>query len=385
MADIRTRFREADRIAAPDLWPDITTRRPGRAPPGSGRPRVAITLLALALAGVGIFAMARAFLGPAEEPDRPSGPTPTRFVPVPKENGRIAFTRIDPDSVVEGQPPKAALYTVDPDGTELARLIDISAHSTSAWSPDGSRIAFMDRETGGISVMQPNGSQGIRITACDSLGGCTVDSGPAWSPDGRRIAFFGVREDNEGIWMVASSGGDLEPILPRFIPGGSPTWSPDGRQIAISGSFYDAEHHVGPHAIYIVDVQTGDVVRSFRPKGRDPSDVTWSPDGNWLAFHLGGPGGLVRDAAIYLIRPDGSDLRLLTAWSCPNRSTCSPLQPAWSPDGRLIAFTGGGGELGSDGFSGDLFLIEVETREIRRLTKGPGLDCCATWQPVASK
>lgn len=384
MTELRTRFREADRIAAPDLWPHITTRRPGEVPTTPARSRVAMAGLGLALAGLAVFILARAFLNNSPEPSQPIPPTRSPFVPLPKENGLIAFTRIDPDTVVEGQPPKAALYTVDPDGTGLARLIDYSAHSTSAWSPDGSRIAFMDGETGGISVMAADGTEVTRLTSCDEPGFCTVDSDPAWSPDGRRVAFFGVRDDNEGIWMVASGGNDLDTILRRFIPDGSPTWSPDGRQIAISGRFHDANHEVGPHAIYIVDAESGQVVRSFRPKDRDSSDVAWSPHGNWLAFHLGGPGGRVRESALYLIRPDGTDLQLLTSRSCPT-NTCSPLHPAWSPDGRQIVFTAGGGELGSDGFSGDLLVIDVETRDVRQLTEGPGLDCCPAWQPVIPK
>jgi dipeptidyl aminopeptidase/acylaminoacyl peptidase len=383
MADIRTRFRVADRIAAPDLWPDVTTRRAGEIPTPPRRSRVAIVGLGLALAGLAILVLGRAFLDSASEPTRPLPPTGSPFVPIPKENGRIAFTRIDPDSVVEGQPPEAALYTVNWDGTGLMRLTEMSARSRSTWSPDGSSIAFMDRATGGISRMQPDGGQVNRLTTCEGRGGCTVDSGPAWSPDGGSIAFFGVREGNEGIWVVSPDGGGLTAVLRSFIPGGGPTWSPDGRQMAISGSLYDAEHHGGPHRLHIVDVRSGEVVLSIRPKGRDPGEVAWSPDGEWLALHLGGPGGRVRESGIYLMRPDGNDLQLLTSWSCPT-NTCSPLDPAWSPDARQLVFTAGSGELGSDGYSGDLLVIDLGTRRIHRLTQGPGLDCCATWQPVAS-
>jgi Tol biopolymer transport system component len=382
MADFRTRFREADRIDPPDMWPDIMARRPGHGPPAPGRSRLAIAALAL-MAGVGVLVLARAFLDSGPEPSRPIPPTGPPSVPPLKENGRIAFTRIDPDTVVEGQPPMAALYTVNLDGTGLTRLTEVPSHTDSAWSPDGSMIAFMDGDTGGISVMDADGTRIRPLTSCDKPGFCTVDSSPSWAPDGNRIAFFGIRDADEGIYSVAPDGTDLTVILSGFVPDGGPVWSPAGQEIAVSGSFLDSEHHVGPSRIHIVDAQTGDVVRSFRPKGRDPSGVAWSPDGNWLAFRLGGPGGRVQDAAIYLVRPDGSDLQLLTSWSCPS-TTCSPHQPTWSPDGRQIVFTGGGGELGSDGFSGDLLVIDVDTKEIHRLTTGPSLDCCPAWQPVTS-
>jgi TolB protein len=78
----------------------------------------------------------------------------------------------------------------------------------------------------------------------------------------------------------------------------------------------------------------------------DDTDPAWSPDGRTLAF--------VRDGAVYLIRADGGGLRRLTTGA----------SPAWSPDGRRLVFTRPAGRE-------DLFTVGVDGRSVRRLTRTP--------------
>lgn len=73
------RLREFDRLAAPDLWPDIRTRVPTGEPPGPRWPRLATIALALAVAAAGLGLVAVAFLGgPGPRPATDPSPTPTR-------------------------------------------------------------------------------------------------------------------------------------------------------------------------------------------------------------------------------------------------------------------------------------------------------------------
>ncbi|TMK84945.1 MAG: hypothetical protein E6G44_08600, partial [Actinobacteria bacterium] len=74
MPDLRTRFQPADRIAAPDLWPDVLTREPGEPPPRSPWGRVTTLAMAVGVAALAILVLIRVLpLGSA----KPVAPTPT--------------------------------------------------------------------------------------------------------------------------------------------------------------------------------------------------------------------------------------------------------------------------------------------------------------------
>src|ERR687896_402252 len=100
MTDLRARFREADRIPAPDLWEDIVTRELMSPVRPSPWPRVLVAAAALTVAALGLVLPVRAFL-PGTTPSEEPTPTPTgAFRPEPKANGLIAFVRTDPESMI---------------------------------------------------------------------------------------------------------------------------------------------------------------------------------------------------------------------------------------------------------------------------------------------
>jgi Tol biopolymer transport system component len=140
-------------------------------------------------------------------------------------------------------------YVVNPDGSGLRRIPTHMWVEYPAWSPDGTRIAFMGGPFGpgeyDIWVMNVDGSDPVQLT--DSPG---PDGWPAWSPDGRRIAFASVRDDcansdlpdcrttgdigpHHDIWVVNADGTGLTRVTPEF--GQFVTWSPDGRYLLVSG------------------------------------------------------------------------------------------------------------------------------------------------------
>src|SRR5207244_12400928 len=80
MPDLRTRFQPADRIAAPDLWPDVLTREPGEPPPRSPWGRVTTLAMAVGVAALAILVLIRVLpLGSA----KPVAPSPTPTTPSP--------------------------------------------------------------------------------------------------------------------------------------------------------------------------------------------------------------------------------------------------------------------------------------------------------------
>jgi Tol biopolymer transport system component len=306
----------------------------------------------------------------------PAAPATVTTAPAPS-NGRIAFIRTRAGS--EGDGRTADLLTANPDGTDVSRMASATTASAPAWSPDGTRIAFDATADGvpGLFVMDADGSDLHRVTTCDQDEACSGEGSPSWSPDGTRLAFWSDREGQEGLWLVEVNDGSLS-LLAGGVSIGPPSWSPDGRLIAAAGNRVASPEK---REIVLVDAESGAITMEITPDGLAPSfGAAWSPDGAWLAFDAVGPGGGDEGAGIYLVRPDGSDLRLLTA--CPI-ARCGPLAPAWSPDGRMLAFVAAGVGDDPSGLSGPLFVVAVETGTVEQITDGA--DCCPSWQPMGGR
>jgi hypothetical protein len=106
---------------------------------------------------------------------------------------RIAFVR------------NGDLYSANPDGRGLRRFTTTTAtESSPAWSPDGSRIAFIAAEgvTVDLHVLDANRGTVTPITA-DPF----TEASPAWSADGSRLAFVANRSGVDAPWTVAATGG----------------------------------------------------------------------------------------------------------------------------------------------------------------------------------
>ena len=141
----------------------------------------------------------------------------------------------------------------------------------------------------------------------------------------------------------------------------NPSISPDGSKVAFawgpvgSGSSRD---------IYVKSVRSGEPQRLTTNPARDDAPA-WSPDGRSIAFMRSIPGGITAD--LMVIPATGGDERRLTTMSVPDALKRSSDGLAWAPNGRWLAVGGQPSENDSPG----IWLIAVDSQERRSLTNAP--------------
>jgi Tol biopolymer transport system component len=281
------------------------------------------------------------------------------------------------------------VYAMDADGSGPRNLTQDPAKDVRpAWSPDGRTIAFVSRRDGQseIYVMNADGS-GKRNLTRDRAS----DDYPTWSPDGRKIAFLRGRPQSQTVdvstwnprpancsgsprrcvfrfylydlYVVNADGSGLRKLmLPagRNNPAGTYqlVWSPDGRTIYFGRYLVSTDGSGARRLPYI------------------PLTAVWSPGGRRIAFVRGLPVptkmGLVgRNHEIYVMNADGSGSRRLTH----NRAYDG--EPAWSPDGRKIAFQ----STRPIGGNKEIYVMNADGSGKRNLTRNPAQDGSPSWSP----
>jgi Tol biopolymer transport system component len=273
-----------------------------------------------------------------------------------KGNGKIAF--------VSNRDNVERIYTINPDGTGLTRLTDGPHQLQPAWSPDGTKIAFMDRlkAATALYLMNADGSN-IRLLTTNIF----HDVNLAWSPDGAKIAFCSVtperESDSQFSLHVINADGSNEVQLTSGS--GSPTWSPDGKEIALT-------------TFRGIDLMNADGTNR-RPLVRLNSwvlnSVAWAPDGKEIMFGSSRAssdqdGDKKLRFSIEVISADGRDgssARLLGFGH----------KPSWSPDGSKIVFE----RTGTGIHFTQIWVMSRNGNNETQLTDS-GTNWSPSWQPV---
>ncbi|MBO4207266.1 VWA domain-containing protein [Micromonospora echinofusca] len=308
---------------------------------------------------------------PVRVTDGPAADTQPAWSP---DGRRLAFTttRFAPAATppVAGAPPAGstsaprAVATVAVGGGPVTRVVTGPGDASEpAWSPDGTRIAFTttgDDPAGDIHV-----SAAGRVTPVAT--GPLAEHGPAWSPDGDLLWTATERAASTDVWTAHATGGDRRDHTAR--PGMSesaPAFSPDGTRLA-----YSAEQPGTGTRIVVADA-TGADPQTLTPVGtvagdRD-TDPAWSPAGDAIAFTRH-PADPARPSRILIVTVP--DARLLSTVDMPPYLTGQDTEPAWSPDGRQLAFARRASDRESDltvprvdrpAYPGTSFTVEQSVR-----------------------
>jgi TolB protein len=209
----------------------------------------------------------------------------------------------------------------------------------------------------------PAGAKEIVIADYDGFGPVSltrngsINLTPVWSPDARSLAYTSYKNGYPDLFRMFPFERRPEQTLAAFSGiNSSPAWSPDGQQLALTLS------KDGNPEIYVLSIATGILRRLTRHAGID-TEPTWSPTGRQLAFISNRAGA----PQVFVMDPEGANVRQLTFGG-------HQTQPRWSPKGDTIAYTSRQG-------THDVWTIQSDGSNARRLTAGPGDNQGSSWSP----
>jgi dipeptidyl aminopeptidase/acylaminoacyl peptidase len=288
-------------------------------------------------------------------------------------NGRIAFTTF------ESNPNQAFgdIWTMNPDGSDRMQIVfDPNYDAQSDWSPDGTKIAFRSQRSGryqvsiaDLTVLDPV-THRPRITDVPAAPDRSQSSQPSWFPDGSALLYRrtgGPGTTGSDLYAMNLDGSNRHPLVVMPDEQWYPILSPDMRTLVFVDTNYRVNGREVGRAIDQMDMATG-VIRTLYDSP-DPavwdSGPAWSPDGRQIAFES----TLDGDMDVYVINADGTNLRKLT-----QNDDRHDEGPAWSPDGRQIVYSSGPDDLHED-----IYVMNADGSDPRQLTTYPGRDESPDW------
>jgi Tol biopolymer transport system component len=245
----------------------------------------------------------------------------------------------------------------------------------AAFPANNGKIAFSNY--GDLRVVNPDGSGHASVLAA-TPGEHVSDYDPEWSPNGRKIVSV---SDPAGccecceiyVTNVSDSQRTRLTNTPEGENGyrivGSPTWSPDGRKIAFV-SLHDRKNPDDHRTDIWVMKADGSAKTNITDTLRTTEGApAWSPDGKRIAFvRYTGPDELPT-ANVYVMNPNGTGETKLTS------AGTSGTALSWSPDGTKIAFTR----------SNEIYTMRADGTHQRKIATSKLYPPISTWSPDGTK
>jgi hypothetical protein len=218
-------------------------------------------------------------------------------------------------------------------------------------SGDRRTIMYINYAAGTVRAMGADGS-GDRALITSQPRGCGEITRASWSPADESIMVVECRAERRPDRLLVIK---LDGTVVRELKAGAPrvedpTISPDGQTVA----YWAANTRGGPNggSIYTLamDGSSAPVQLTNREAGSD-ADPAWSPDGSMIAFRRRGPDN---NFDVYVMRADGSDVRPVATGPAAEE------KPAWSPDGSQLMIISNRDASGEPSRAYDVYVLNVD-------------------------